>query len=199
MHTKIMLIDADGVLLKKQPYFSKRISTENNVSYELMEPFYTNELKKCQIGAGDMKDELTKYLPIWNWNKGVDAFLHYWFTTDVIPDEEMLQEVDALRKNGVACYVASEQEKYRSEHIWHAANLKDRLDGSFFSCDVGALKSTPEYFQKILSTLNLQPQDVLFWDDDQKNVDVAKSVGIDARFFASVEEFKKIQSRRISA
>jgi putative hydrolase of the HAD superfamily len=188
---KTILIDADGVLLKKQPYFSIRISQEYNVPYELMEPFYLNELKKCQIAAADMKEELAKYLPKWNWTKSADEFMQYWFTTDVIPDQDVLAVVDTLRQQGAKCYLASEQEKYRSSHIWNIANLKNRLDGSFFTHDVGALKSTPEYFHRILATLNLKPEEVMFWDDDQKNVDVAKNAGIDARFYSNLEEFKQ--------
>lgn len=191
---KTLLIDADGVLLKKQPYFSLRISEEYKVPYELMTPFYTGELKTCQIGKADMKEELAKYLPRWNWDKSTDDFLSYWFITDVIPDEAVLLTVDALRAKGIKCYVASEQEKYRSEYIWNNAGLKDRMDGSFFTHDVGALKSTPGYFREILATLGKQPEEVMFWDDDQKNVDVAKSVGIDAHFYSDFEGFKAVVS-----
>jgi len=187
---KTLLIDADGVLLKKQPYFSKRISMEYNVPYEHMEPFYTGELRKCQIGLADMKAEIARYLPQWNWSRSVDEFLQYWFTTDAIVDESVLQEVRKLREKGVACYLASDQEKYRGAYIWNTLGLKNDLDGSFFSFEVGASKSTPEYFQNVLSTLHLQPEEVAFWDDDQKNVDTAASVGIDANFYRTLEDFK---------
>lgn len=187
---KAILFDADGVVLKKQPYFSKRISEEYNVPYELMDPFYRNELKQCQIGAADMKEELAKYLPMWNWDKSIDEFLQYWFTTDVIPDEEVLPLVRGMREKGIPCYFATDQEKYRASYIWDTIDMKSRLDGSFFSYEVGATKSSPEYFQRILKTLNLQPEEVMYWDDDQKNVDVAKTFGIDAHFWTNFKDFK---------
>lgn len=189
---KTILFDADGVVLKKQPYFSLQFSREYSVPYERMEPFYANELKKCQIGEGDMKEELAKYLPSWNWGKSADEFMYYWFTTDVIPDEDVLSVIDGIRTKGTKCYLASEQEKYRSSHIWNVADIKARFDGSFFSHDVGALKSTSEYFQRILATLYLQPGELQFWDDDQKNVDVAKSLGINAHFYSNLEELKLV-------
>lgn len=188
---KAILFDADGVALKKQPYFSLEIAKENNIPYEVIEPFYKNELRLCQVGAADMKEELAKYLPKWKWHGSVDEFLKRWFTTDVHPDETVLALVDLLRERGVKSYLASEQEKYRSGHIWNVANLKARFDGSFFTHDVGVLKSTPEYFQSILARLNLQPSELQFWDDDQKNVDVAKSIGIDARFYTNFDELKQ--------
>lgn len=189
---KIILFDADGVLLKKQPYFSLRIADEYKVPYERMTPFFTGELKVCQVGKADITEELTKYLPSWNWDKSVDEFLRYWVTTDVIPDEDVLKEVDRIRAKGVLCYVSSEQEKYRSTYIWNEAKLKDRMDGAFFTHDVGALKSTPEYFLHILSVLKKSPEEVMFWDDDQENVDVAQKVGIEAHFWNGLEGFKRV-------
>lgn len=189
---KAILFDADGVALKKQPYFSKKISEEYNVPYELILPFYTNELKPCQVGKADIKEELAKYLPTWNWPRSVDEFLQYWFTTDVDPDPVVLSLVASLRARGIACYLSSDQEKYRGEYIRTTASLGTYFDGTFFSFEVGFSKSDPEYFRAVANTLGLKPEEIQFWDDDQKNVEVAKSVGIDAHFWTSIEDFKTV-------
>lgn len=189
--TKAILFDADGVVLTKQPYFSLEIAKENNIPYEVIEPFYLNELKKCQIGAADMKEELAKYLPQWKWEGTVDEFMQRWFTTDVHPDEEVLALVDALRARSFKCYLASDQEKYRGEYIRTTAGLGKHFDGTFFSYEVGHSKSDPHFFHAILSTLKLEPSEIMYWDDDQKNVDVAKSIGIDARFYTNFDELKQ--------
>ena len=189
---KAFLFDADGVALKKQPYFSKKIAEEYNVPYELMEPFYLNELKPCQVGKADIKEELAKYLPKWNWTKSVDEFLQYWFTTDVHPDEQVLALVGDQRARGIKCYLSSDQEKYRGEYIRTVAGLGAHFDGTFFSFEVGFSKSSPEYFKTVAEKIGLKPEEIQFWDDDQGNVDVAKSVGIDAHFWTSIEDFKAV-------
>ncbi len=55
---KILLLDADGVTLKKQGYFSDRLSREQNVPVEEIMPFYKNEFRLCQQGKADVKEEL---------------------------------------------------------------------------------------------------------------------------------------------
>jgi len=187
---KAILFDADGVVLTKQPYFSLEIARENNIPYDEIEPFYKNELRLCQVGKADMKEELAKYLPKWKWQGSVDEFLNRWFTADVHPDAEVLAFVDAMRAKGIPCYLASDQEKYRGEYIRTAADVGKHFDGTFFSFEVGHSKSTPQYFEKVLATLGLAPADVIFWDDDEKNVDVAKSLCLDARFWTSLDAAK---------
>lgn len=188
--TKAILFDADGVVLKKQPYFSLEIAKENNVPYEEIETFYKNELRQCQVGKADIKEELAKYLPKWKWEKSVDDFLTRWFTTDVHPDPEVLAVVKAFRDRGVRVYLASDQEKNRGEYIRNTVGLGEHFDGTFFSYEVEHLKSDPQFFQKILATLDLAPEEVAYWDDDEKNIAVAKELGIDAHFYTKLDELK---------
>lgn len=187
---KAILFDADGVCLKQQPYFSLEIAKENNIPYAQIEPFYKNEFRLCQIGKADIKEELAKYLPQWKWEGSVDDFLTRWFTTDVHPDPEVLAVADEMRKRGIKCYLVSDQEKNRGEYIRTTAGLGSHFDGTFFSYEVGYQKSEPQFFLEVLKMLKLEPSELVYWDDDQKNVDVAKAIGIDARFWNGLDALK---------
>ena len=188
---KFALLDADGLLLKKYPeYFSERFARENDVPLEAMVPFYKGEFRLCQQGKADLKAELAKCLPKWNWDKGVDEFLNYWFTSDVTPDEAVLVEVQKIRDRGIRCYLTSDNEKYRAQYMLEQLDFRNRLDGHFFSYEVGYQKSQPEYFTEILTRLGANPSEVVFWDDDQTNVDVAKTLGIDSRFYENIVQLK---------
>lgn len=188
---KILLLDADGLTLKKLGYFSERIGRENNIPHEEITSFYKNEFRFCQQGKADLKEELAKYLPKWKWNKSTEAFLLYWFTTDAMADEEVFKEIRKLRSLGIKCYLASDQEKYRAEYLLTKLDFKNRLDGCFFSCDLGFQKSQSEYFLQVIQKLGVQPSDLMYWDDEQKNVEVALRVGIDARLYDNLKQFKK--------
>lgn len=187
---KALLLDADGVTLKKLGYFSERIAKENNVPIEKIAPFYKNEFRLCQIGKADLKEELNKYLPDWKWDKGADAFIEYWFTTDAVSDEEVIAEMKKLKDRGINCFLATDQEKYRAQYLTNRLNFKDRFDGLFFSCDLGFKKSEQAFFEKVVERLGLDPGEIMYWDDDPENVDVAKAFGIDARLFTNLQEFK---------
>lgn len=187
---KTLLLDADGVTLQKLGYFSEHFSREHGVPLEDMTPFYKNEFRLCQTGKADLKEEVVKYLPKWRWDKGADAFLDYWFTTDAKADDRVFEVVQALRNQGVKVYLATDQERYRAQYLIDKLDFANKLDGCFFSCNLGYQKSEPEYFQKIMQELGVSADKLVYWDDDQKNVDVAKALGIDARFYHDFADFK---------
>ncbi len=189
---KILLVDADGVVLKKLGYFSEKIAKERNVPMELMTPFYNNEFRQAQRGKADLKAELIKYLPQWNWNKTVDEFVGYWFTTDAHPDEQVFAYIERLRSAGIKVYLASDQERYRAEYMCESLDFNNRLDGCFFSYKLGCKKSEPAFYEHVLHTLGIDAKEVVFLDDDQTNVDVASEFGIDAHHYKSIEDLMAI-------
>jgi putative hydrolase of the HAD superfamily len=186
---EILLLDADGVVLKKyKEYFSETFIREQKVAPEGIRVFFKEKFKLCQTGKLDLKEELGPVLLAAGWDKGADAFLEYWFSEDVQIDEEVLDYVQDLRARGVQCFLTTDQEKYRKGYIQQL--LDGQFDGYFISCDLGFQKSQPEFFQKALEQLGVAPGDVAYWDDDQQNVDTARSCGIDAHFYTSLEDLK---------
>ena len=67
------------------------------------------------------------------------------------------------------------------------------------SYEIGIRKPDPKAFQILLSRLQVSPQAVLFIDNQQPNVDSAKSLGMDGIVFTSrdqlVQELKKREIR----
>ncbi len=187
---KVVLFDIDGLLLKKQGYLSERFAKQYGIPLAEVTPFFTNELRTCQKGKADLKHELSKYLPQWRWAGSVDDFMMYWFSSDADVDEDVFKAVTALRAAGIKCYLASNQEKYRGEYILHTLDFKSKFVGHFFSFDIGVSKSEPQFFVHVLAELGVPAGDVVFLDNDPKNVESAKSVGIDARLYAGIESLR---------
>lgn len=48
----------------------------------------------------------------------------------------------------------------------------------FWSCDLGAVKGDPGFFEKILHSLNIKPNEAVFIDNDTRKVEAAKQAGI---------------------
>jgi putative hydrolase of the HAD superfamily len=181
---KAILFDADGVVIAgRHKYFSDRLSEEHSIPVEKIMPFFKNEFGLCSVGQADLKEVLPIYLEEWKWKGSIDEFLHYWFAGENELDIQVLNEVDSQREAGIACYLATDQEKYRAAYLMNALDLGDHFDGAFFSCDLGFKKSQSEFFQSIINKLKVNPEEILYWDDDQKNVDVASSLGIQGKFY----------------
>src|SRR3989338_9532004 len=83
---KAILLDGDGVTLKQHRYFSDIYAEENNLSKEIISPFFKGELVLCQKGQADLKEKLEPYLLKWGTNDSTDQFLHKWFTEETEPD-----------------------------------------------------------------------------------------------------------------
>jgi putative hydrolase of the HAD superfamily len=184
---KAILLDADGVLLKKQRYFSEVYSEQYGVPIESVALFFRTKFGDCQRGTADTKEELMPFLDEWQWKGSVEEFLDYWFTSGTEIDEAVLGIVDGLRKRGLKCYLTTDQERYRGEYIRTKIGLEKHLDGFFFSCDVGYPKSEKEFFHAILKELKLTPSEVLFFDDEQENIDTAKALGIASVLVSAAE------------
>ncbi len=181
---KAILFDADGVVLKKQKeYFSVRFARDYGAPLDEVTDFFKNKYRECQDGKADLKEELKELLPKWGWDKGTDAFLEYWFTTDVEVDKEVMKVIATYRSKGVKCYLATDQEKYRAEYLRRRLDLNNQFDGLFFSYELGAGKSEPKFFEQILHRLDIPAGEIAYRDDDKKNVEVAKALGIEAKFY----------------
>ncbi len=187
---KIILIDADGVLLKKHGLFSEKFATEYNIPIEKVIPFFKNEFRECQVGSKDIKVVLPPYLKEWGWQKSVDEFLQYWFETDTVVDEEVMSKLEEFLKQGIVSYLVTDQEKYRAKYINEVLNLKHRLSGCFFSCDLGVSKSDPKFFEKLIVMNNIDRKFYIYFDDEEKNIEIAREVGIESFLYKNIDDLQ---------
>jgi HAD superfamily hydrolase (TIGR01509 family) len=54
------------------------------------------------------------------------------------------------------------------------------FDQIFYSFEIGLVKPNPEIYQHVLNELNILPNDLLFFDDNESNILAAQKLGIDA-------------------
>ncbi len=186
----VILFDTDGVIIQREMYFSQRFSEEFGVPLEKILPFFKQEYQLCIVGKADIRVELKKYVKEWGWEKSVDELLTYWFLHESRIDERMLAEVKVLRSNGVKCYLHTNNEKYRSEYLFEKVGLKKYFDGVFSSAEFGFKKPQKEFWSAIYDYLG-EPdkRGVLVWDNEEENIQSAKSFGFQAEFYAGFDSY----------
>lgn len=185
---KILLLDLDGVILKNE-MFSDVYSREVGINSEVMMPFFTEKKKLANLGQADMKLQLEDEIVNWNWGKSVDDLLEFWFESDTKPDKEFVSICKNLES--VDIYLASDQEKYRTNYVWNIQGLKDWMKGRFVSFEMGLTKSQAEYWDHVIKKLGTNPKDIIFFDDSQSKVDAALAAGINAFLFTDNESFRE--------
>jgi putative hydrolase of the HAD superfamily len=188
---KILLFDVDGVLVIGEPW-NKDLARTYDITPDMLSPFFKGPFQACLVGKADLKAELATVLPRCGWPHSVDAFVDYWFRQGGhVLNEPLLQNIQQLRRQGIKCYLATQQEQYRTTYILHEMGFADLFDGMFSSADIGYLKTEPRFFTSILTALeDCQAEDVLFWDDTPANVVTARSTGIQAEVYTDFVDFQ---------
>lgn len=190
MKIKHILLDIDGVLIEREKYFSERLAQEQEIDLNLVTPFFKNEFRFCVTGNADLKDELLKYIEVWGWLGSIDDLLLYWFSSESKLNKKLLEIIDKVRES-VNVSLVSDQEKYRAEYLLDDLDLAKHSDEAFFSCDLGVTKNEKAFFEKVLLALNAKPQEVIYFDDDPKNIEVAQDLGINAKLYRDIDSVKE--------
>lgn len=187
---KTMLFDVDGVLLIGERW-DKDLAVTYGVTPDALTPFFRGPFQQCLVGKADLKAELALYLPGCGWQQSVDDFIDFWFRRHLL-DEQLMQAIQRLRRRGIRCYLATQQEHYRTEYLLHEVGFAQRFDGMFSSADIGTLKSDVCFFRAILDILkDCSPAEIFFWDDVPANVATARSAGIQAEVYSDFAAFQQ--------
>jgi len=187
---RAILFDVDGVIVRAEQ-FSKQYQKKFGISNDEMLPFFKGAFQDCIVGKADLKEELKLWLEKWRWTGTVEEFLQFWFKSENQVDERIIEEIKWFKRIGIKCYLATKQEKYRIKYMKKEMNFEDIFDGIFSSAELGVKKPNPEFFQKVLDRIGFEAETVLFFDDEQDNIDGAESLGIKSLLYTDFEKFER--------
>jgi putative hydrolase of the HAD superfamily len=191
---RVILFDADGVLTLPEEVFSVVYAKSHGFDVEPFEHFFRNDWQEIVTGKKDLKESIAENQELWRWGKSPEELLKFWFETEDVRNNELLELVSKLKAKGIPCYLATDQEKYRGEYMQNVM-FKDIFDGYFISANLGVTKTNPKFYEMIVEQLQqkhpeLAPQDITFFDDSQSKVDTACSVGINGQLYTDIKQVK---------
>lgn len=188
---KHIFFDADGMVVNKPYRFSEALARDYNITTETTDEFFKNDFLTCETGKADLKEHLPKYLAKWGWQKSLEGFLDYWFKSENYLDERLIADISKLRKQGLKCYLATNQEKYRAEFMKREMGMGQLFDQIFVSCEVGHMKPSAEFWTAIDNSFGvLNKNEVLVWDDKEKCVAGAKRFGFNAELYKDFDGYQ---------
>lgn len=195
---KIILFDCDGLIIKREKYFSQRLKESGlELNEQKISEFFRGEFLEIEKGKQDLKAVLAKTVKSWGFYGSVEQLMDFWFKGESSIDTQMELYIKRLRSAGVKGYLATNNEKYRTEYLWNVVGLKNFLDGVFSSCYLGFMKPEVEYWQEIYAVLNKYPKEnILVWDDKQTAIDSARAFGFKAELYTTFGDFKKVMEEK---
>lgn len=138
-----------------------------------------------------MKTVLPPFLKKWGWKKSLDDFLLYWHTSEHNIDEELIKYIKQQREKGIICCLATNQTKYRFAYILNEMGFAKVFDKVYASAHLGFRKPDLEFYQKVFDDLKVfNKNEIIFWDDDERNVKAAKEFGIYTELYVNFVDFK---------
>ncbi len=170
-----VLWDADGVL-QRHGDWRRTLDDLGGVPDDFVEQVWALELQL--LCGGDFPaavEGLARRLGIAH---PVEDLLAPW--RDIVVLDATLEVVGRVRRSGTPCYLATNQQPYRGAWMQQTLGYGDHLDGVFYSYELGLAKPDPAYFAEVVRRLGLSPDAVLFVDDNQPNVDGARTAGLRA-------------------
>lgn len=113
-----------------------------------------------------------------------------WMAEKGAVDEAMLSEVEGLRSRGVLVAVlANGTDTIPSE--MEELGLSSRFDAIYNSAELGVAKPDRRVFEQVCSRLDVDPTEVFFTDDSSSKLRGAIEIGMTARLFEGIDQFRK--------
>jgi putative hydrolase of the HAD superfamily len=184
MGLKAILFDADGVMQRPAADFRAACAALLRDSGEALEPFMRELFaveKPALTGHRDFVADLMEVLGRHGAAERLHDALAIWTAIEV--DAAMSAAVSALRKQGLSCCLATNQQKYRGRHMSETLGFAQLFDREFYSHALGIAKPDVAYFQAVAEQLALPAGEILFIDDHESNVGAAREAGMQAALF----------------
>jgi putative hydrolase of the HAD superfamily len=192
-----LLFDVDGVVV--HPFrFAEYLTRDHGLTRDDTSDFFQGIFLDCLVGRADLKTAIAPFVAGWGWPGTVDMFLQRWFIEDDAPDQRMLAAIADLRRRGLPCYLATNQEHYRLAYMREQMGFGQLFDGIFASADIGAIKHDQAFYAAVTAALQLPADAILFWDDSASNVVAARAYGWHAELYRDFDAFQLIVQRYLA-
>ena len=197
MAVKCVFFDADGVVINFE-YFTVKLEKKYGISHEKVQPFFNEKFNDCLIGKKDLKKEIQPHLKEWGWKKSADEFLEFWFKTEDRPNAKMISYIKKLHDQNIKTILATNQEKYRTKFMTKKMKFNEVFHEIISSADAKSKKPQQEFFsfiyKEIKQKYHFKKEDVVFWDDIEKNVTAGNEFGFQSFQYKTFNYFKKTMS-----
>ena len=198
---KAILFDFDGVITTGATgsqsicnYICKKIGLNIEI-FEKEYYKYNDDLLNGKINHKDIWDSLCKGL-----NTEIDIKILYESFINTPIDSQMMKFVDELKQQNYKIGMVTDNKKDRINDIVEYYNWNAIFDSISVSADIGSGKDYKAIFMKTIDCLNVNADECIFIDNQEKNLIVPKSMGMNVIYFDHIErnyekliqEFKRL-------
>lgn len=188
---KAIIFDLNGVFT-----LSRKLSDRFREDFGIGEEVFLPVLKEVMAqvrkpGAKDMYSYWQPHLEKWKVPLNENQFLDYWFSSEE-ENREMIKIAEELKRKGITLFILSNNLRERAKYYKEQFSFLDTLFSKvYYSWQTGFIKPDRRAYQLVLEENNLRPEECLYFDDSQTNVDVATALGIESYLFVGSADVKQ--------
>ena len=104
-------------------------------------------------------------------------------------DKNVVEVVKKSRKKGYKTLICTNNFPARINGLQERFKFLDNFDAWALSYEVGATKPSIKIFQELVNKSGVKPEEIIFADDNNDNLERAKQVGIQAFFYEGFDKF----------
>lgn len=175
-----LMVDVDGVVIRRpdgQRWDSNLLADLGVDPAELDTAFFRLHFDDVLSGRADLTDRLEQVLPAIAPHVAAQDLIDYWFAHDASVDEVLLDDLDQVRRSGLAVHLATVQEHQRARNLWDTMELRRHFDAMHYAADLGFRKHHREFYRAIERRTGFTPGQICLIDDRAENVATATSAG----------------------
>lgn len=185
---KAIIFDLNGLFVQ-EPRMSDRVKQDFGVSTEEFLPVLKDLMGKARLpNAPSFYALWEPYLERWGMNFTEQEFFDYGFGLAKV-DQELVEVAKKFKNKGLRLFILSNN--FRERTAFYDNNfsfLKELFDKVYYSWQTGFVKPNPKAYQNLLKENQLQPEECIYFDDKEENVQIAKSLGIKSFIFEDAKE-----------
>ena len=125
----------------------------------------------------------------------IEAYWHRWPEMMLGPFDETVSIADDLRQRGVKLYGLTNFSAETFPFARARFEFLEWFEGIVVSGEVGSAKPSPRIFRLLLERFDLDPASLVFVDDQPRNVEAARSLGIQSHRFTTATELRNHLTR----
>lgn len=193
MAIRAIIFDLGGVLLRTAD-FSRRekLAARFGMSRNELEDLVFGGTSGGGLQRGEIsQEEHLKYVQdrLKCDPQELNSLIEIFFAEDML-DEELVQYIRELHRGYKTALLSNATAELREQIAskWH---MDDAFDLLVISGEVGTTKPEPKIYQLALEGLGVEAQQAIFVDDVSRNVDGARSVGMNAIQFRSARQVRE--------
>lgn len=195
---KIFLFDLGNVLAKPIDDYSLYNKLNCKISYdEFLQYWWGDDLVlKAHMGLATDDEHVEALLKFCKSNLSINQFYEIYNSLDNSLYDDTIEIINGLKNKGYKVGLLSNL-RLMDYNRYEEQIKKIEFDYVFLSYEMKCIKPSKDIYLQVIKMINCRADNIIFFDDNEKNVNVAKLVGINA-YQATGENIKEVFEKIIN-